>query len=460
MSLNNINSPEEPTNTIHSVTQINMLAKSTLEEFFSAVQVEGEISELIQHRSGHWYLSLKDDRSQLRVAMFKGNNIHVKFTPENGMQVIIKGRLSLYSERGSYQLIAEDMQPAGIGKLHLAFEKLKKKLAAEGLFEKQRKQPLPEHTQQIAIITSPQGAALHDIQSTFARRYPAIRLVLIPVAVQGEDSSEAVTNAISQVNRLKKQGSQFDPDAIIVARGGGSIEDLWAFNEENVAYAIANSRIPVVSAVGHETDFTIADFVADVRAPTPTAAAELLSPDRNAKQEQLNFRYQQLYRAITQLIRNWHSQLKQLSSQLKHPGSLLEQQAQSLDNLDLRLQNAIEKNLIASNQNLNHLINQLQFYSPKTLITQHKEKLFIQTLKLKQTIQKSFTGKKQSFHSLTGKLEVVSPLATLHRGYAIAKTKQNKLIRDASKLNKGDIIETTFAKGSATCEVKTITNNQ
>ena len=256
-----------------SVTELNRRARQLLEVHLSTVWVRGEISNLSMPSSGHWYFTLKDDKAQIRCAMFRGNNALLRFKPEHGMQVIARGRVSLYEGRGDYQLIAENLQVDGAGDLQIAFEQLKAKLEAECLFDEDFKQELPTLPKHVGVITSPTGAAIRDILSVFRRRFPAIKISIFPVPVQGVAAAPAIVRALQLAN------TQHDIDALILARGGGSLEDLWAFNEEIVARAVFASEIPVVSAVGHETDFTICDFVADVRAPTPSAAAELLSPD-------------------------------------------------------------------------------------------------------------------------------------------------------------------------------------
>lgn len=263
-----------PNRDVLSVSQLNRRAKMLLETQLPLLWIEGEISNLSQPSSGHWYFTLKDSAAQIRCAMFKGRNSRVRFAAQHGQQVLVRAKVSLYEGRGDYQLIVEHMEEAGIGALQRAFDELKYKLEQEGLFLEEHKKPLPTQPKRVALITSPTGAAVQDMVSVFARRYPLIDLVILPVAVQGVEAPAQIARAINMACRMR------NIEAIIVGRGGGSLEDLWAFNEEVVARAIFASKIPLVSAVGHETDFTIADFVADSRAPTPSAAAELLSPDR------------------------------------------------------------------------------------------------------------------------------------------------------------------------------------
>ena len=324
---------------ILSVSSLNRMARSLLESNFPAVIVEGEISNLAIPSSGHWYLTLKDKSSQIRCAMFVNRNRMVRFKPQNGNQIIVRGRLSIYEGRGDYQLLLDGMEEAGDGALQRAFEQLKAKLLGEGLFADTQKQTMLSHYQHVGVITSATGAAIQDILSVFARRFPATRITLLPVAVQGKDAADEIVNAIQLANKLTEK---LGIEALIIGRGGGSLEDLQAFNEERVARAIFASELPICSAVGHEVDFTIADFVADLRAPTPSAAAEQLSPDQ-AEYFELLFTYNtQFQSAIKLAIRQGTQRLVWIAKQLKHPDRRLQEQAQNLDRLDLRLRKAMK----------------------------------------------------------------------------------------------------------------------
>jgi exodeoxyribonuclease VII large subunit len=325
-----------------SVSQLNRLARQLIEDCFPMIWVEGEISNLSRPSSGHWYFTLKDSGAQVRCAMFRARNIRLKFQPVEGSKIMLKGTLSLYEARGDYQLIAEDMQPAGQGLLAAKFEQLKQKLQTEGLFDPSRKKPVPAHPRHIAVITSATGAAIHDILTVLKRRSPSTRITLIPVPVQGEQAPGAIARAIVVANTLVATGEK-DFDVILAGRGGGSLEDLWAFNDERVARAIAASGLPIVSAVGHEVDFTIADFVADVRAATPSAAAELLSTDQREYAQKITAlrlrlinRWQHIATQTRQRI-SWHE--KRLQTQ--HPGQRLRQRVLRLDELELRSRQAM-----------------------------------------------------------------------------------------------------------------------
>jgi len=327
------------TRNVLSVSLLNEQVRDLLENSFPHLWVEGEISNLAQPSSGHLYFTLKDAGAQIRAAMFRGNNRLLQFAPKNGQQVLVKARLSLYAPRGDYQLIVEQMEEAGLGALRRAFDELRLRLQAEGLFAAERKRPLPEHVRHLAVITSPTGAAIRDILSVLRRRFPGLPVTLLPVPVQGREAAPAIVRALALAN------AQPQFDAILIARGGGSLEDLWAFNEEVVARAIAGSRLPVVSGVGHETDFTIADFVADVRAPTPSAAAELLSLDGAELLGSLEGFELLLARALHTQLQRLGQQLTHLRARLRHPGQRLHDLAQRLDELELRLQRAIRLKL-------------------------------------------------------------------------------------------------------------------
>ena len=454
-------------NPIWSVSELNQQARSCLERQFSGIQVEGEISGLIKHRSGHWYFTLKDDEGELRAAMFSFKNKAVSFNPENGQQVVLTGKLSLYAPRGSYQFIAERMTPAGVGQLQREFEILKRDLEKQGLFESAHKQALPDFPRQVVIITSPQGAAIRDIQTTFARRFSRIQLIVIPVAVQGEGAAQAIANAIETANDWSKDNhsdlesntsttlspSNVKPDAIIIGRGGGSIEDLWAFNEAVVAQAIYRSTIPIISAVGHETDTTIADFVADVRAPTPTAAAELLSPDRQGLLQRVHHLQARLSNHISYAINHARVQLQSLAKRVKHPSYQLTQHAQRLDQLDSDMQRALSYRLERSREQIHQLQQRLFLAAPDKLI-EHRHK---QTLQLEDRMLRSMRSqlndRQQHWRRVVETLNVVSPLATLKRGYAIVEDSDGSIVRSQQAVNVGDSISARLGEGSIVCTV-------
>jgi exodeoxyribonuclease VII large subunit len=393
-------------NKVYTISQLNSLAKSLLEDNFPLVWVEGEISNLACPSSGHIYFSLKDKFAQVRCAMFRKQNHGLDFTPENGMQVLVQAQVSIYEQRGDYQLIVYAMEPAGDGVLRRKFEELKKKLHDEGLFTHEQKQAIPKLPHCIGVVTSPTGAAIRDIISVLKRRFASIPIIIYPTQVQGDEAAKQIVCAIDAANQHKKC------DVLIVTRGGGSLEDLWPFNEEIVARSIFASKIPIVSGVGHEIDFTIADFVADKRAPTPSAAAELVSPDSalyltNIKHLQTKFTH-----LIKTKLHHAKLILDNLAKRLQHPGKRLRNFAQQLDNLEQRLALAM-RNLI-----------------------QYKQ---------------------AKLTNLSRALDAISPLATLNRGYAIVTSEKDaKIVRKAQEVTHGDKVNVRLSKGSIKCIVKEI----
>ncbi|MAV75464.1 MAG: exodeoxyribonuclease VII large subunit [Cellvibrionales bacterium] len=458
---------------ILTVSELNQQARDCLENNFARIEVEGEISDLLQHRSGHWYFTLKDKQSQLRCAMFKFQNKTVRFQPEDGQQVQLKGKLSLYAPRGNYQFIVERMQPAGSGQLQQAFDALKIRLAQQGWFDTDNKQALPTLAKQVVIITSPQGAAIRDMQTTFARRFAGIRLVVIPVPVQGDGAAEAISEAIAKANQWAKTSDQskpllsvgqkkevLAPEAIIIGRGGGSLEDLWAFNELVVAQAIHESALPIVSAVGHETDTTIADLVADVRAATPTAAAELLSPDKAALQQQFASFSDQLKRQLNYRLNDAQSLLKGLARRVKHPSHQLNQQVQRVDQLDNQLFRSVNQTLSKKRQLLEQLQQRLMVSSPAETI-QHQQ-VDTQNLyqRLSLAINHSLHRRQLEWQRLVETLNVVSPLATLNRGYSIVTATSGDILRSHTSVIKGDEINAKLADGDLQCVVVSSTEQK
>ncbi|MFA7555995.1 MAG: exodeoxyribonuclease VII large subunit [Spongiibacteraceae bacterium] len=439
-----------------TISQLNRRAKQLLEGNFPSVWIEGEISNLAQPSSGHWYFSLKDSSAQVRCAMFRGSNARLRFRPENGQHVLVRAKLSLYEARGDYQLIAEYMEQAGTGALARAFEELKAKLQLEGLFDSALKQPLPAMPRHIAVITSPTGAAIRDILSVLKRRFAGIAITIFPTAVQGKDAGREISRAIQQANQLHNSGhTQFD--LIIAGRGGGSIEDLWAFNEEIVARAIAGSELPIISAVGHETDFTIADFVADVRAATPSAAAELISPDSNEWLATFQSYRQLLQRMITSRIQADRQRLTWLQSKLRHPGSRLQEHSQRLDELEIRLVNGWRNRRQQQQLGLNLLRSRLQQQTPDHTIKHHQQNTAHLYQRLQQGMQRLLKTQQQRLNNTMHLLDTVSPLATLQRGYAIVTDDNGQVIRDASVVKPGQRIQARLAKGVLTSTV-TINN--
>ncbi|HIF6136718.1 TPA: exodeoxyribonuclease VII large subunit [Vibrio parahaemolyticus] len=428
---------------IFTVSRLNAEVRLLLENEMGIVWLVGEISNFSAPVSGHWYLTLKDSRAQVKCAMFRGNNRRVTFKPANGNQVLVKARLSLYEPRGDYQLIIESMQPEGDGRLQQEFEELKMKLAAEGLFAQTNKLPLPEHPKRVGIITSKTGAALYDILDVLKRRDPSLPVVIYPTMVQGDDAAIQIAQAIGRAN------SRNECDVLIVGRGGGSLEDLWCFNNEILARTIAASQIPIISAVGHEVDITIADFVADVRAPTPSAAAELVSRDNSHKDQSLVAKQHKLASAM----RYYLSQQKQQSAQLlhrlerQHPSYQLQRQSQQLDELDMRLRRAMQRFIDTRQQAVERKHHRLQLNSPVKHLAQQKSRLERVEHKLLDAMDRKLLTMRHQLAIAAEKLDTVSPLATLKRGYSITQTDQGKVVTSADDVKTGDLLVTRLANG-------------
>ena len=437
-------------NDVFTVSQLNQRAKQLLEITFSSVKVEGEISNLSRPSSGHWYFTLKDKGAQVRCAMFRSRTAQLKFQPKEGDQIVVRGKVSLYENRGDYQLIVDAMKPAGEGQLQQAFIQLKQKLGAEGLFNPEHKQALPAHIQRIAVITSPTGAAVHDILTVLKRRFPAIEVDIYPVQVQGKDAAQQIVWSINQANTDARA------DVIIAGRGGGSIEDLWCFNDENLARTIFHSRLPIVSAVGHEVDFTIADFVADVRAPTPSAAAEMLSPDQQEYWQRLTNLTSQLEKNMQQKLQNKQWQLQSAQRGLQHPGDKLAQYAQTLDMLELRMQQSQSNHLGALQKRLTRSQQKLQQLSPSNTLQKFEAQLSYLQQRLNSSIKQAITNKKERLQQHASLLNAVSPLQTLSRGYAILQTDSGAVIRDSHDVKKGDLVTARIGHGTLELTVEKV----
>lgn len=438
-----------------SVTNLNRMAKLLLEDNFPAVVVEGEISNLATPASGHWYLTLKDKTSQIRCAMFVNRNRLVRFKPQNGKQIIVRGRLSIYEGRGDYQLIADSMEDSGDGALRRAFEELKSKLQTIGLFDEDAKQEVHSSYDHIGVVTSPTGAAIRDILSVFERRFPATLVTLFPVSVQGAEAKQEIVNAIETANRLRgKLGVQ----ALIISRGGGSLEDLQAFNEEDVAQAIFASDLPITSAVGHEIDFTIADFVADLRAPTPSAAAEQLSPSQFEYLEILQSYLQQFTRTIGKRLQSADRTLALMYKQLKRPDRRLQEHAQKLDRFEGQLQLAIRNRIALQHSELLQLKRGLQFITPLSRIRQLLDQVGAKLRTMERSMQADVQIRQAKLGELSRGLEAVSPLNTLSRGYSITYNADMKVIRQSDDVKTGSEITSRLKKGSIVSTVKATLN--
>lgn len=429
---------------IYTVSSLNAQVRLLLENEMGVVWLVGELSNFSAPVSGHWYFTLKDARAQVKCAMFRGNNQRVTFRPANGNQVLVKARLSLYEPRGDYQLIIDSMQPEGDGRLQQQFEKLKMQLAAEGLFAQTLKKTLPEQPKRVGIITSKTGAALHDILQVLKRRDPSLPVVIYPTMVQGEGAAISIAQAIGRANTRQ------ECDVLIVGRGGGSLEDLWAFNEEIVARTIAASQIPIISAVGHEVDVTIADFVADMRAPTPSAAAELVSRDLSAQMQKIHQHQQQLRHAMRHYLSVRQSQLVRWQHRLdrQHPQVQLNQQSQRLDELRSRLERAMRKQVSDRQQHLHRSDYKLALHSPAHQLERLSTQLATNQRRLLNAMDRRLVKASHQLALATEKLDAVSPLATLARGYSITRDENGQVIRSTRQVNTGDTLQTTLADGN------------
>lgn len=437
---------------IYTVSRLNSEVRLTLELQFQQLWLVGEVSNFVAAASGHWYFSLKDQAAQVKVAMFKQANRYATVRPQNGQQVLIRARISVYEPRGEYQLLAEFIEPAGAGLLKQQFEQLKAKLAAEGLFAPERKRPLPANPRRVGVITSPTGAAVRDIITVLARRAPGIELIIYPCQVQGETAAAQLRNMLSTAIRRN------EVDVLIIGRGGGSIEDLWCFNDEALARAVADCPIPIVSAVGHEIDFALTDFVADVRAATPSAAAELVSPDQSQYLVALTQLQQRLSRAVRRQLAQQQPRLLQLQQRLQqlHPQRRLEQQQQRLDELQLRLQRRMQQHLQTARRQHSYLQQSLQHLSPAKAIKQQQLQLQQLAKRLQQAQQQQLKYSSQQLARLSAQLHTVSPLATLARGYSISFDSQQQALTSSAQLKVGDAINTRLAQGSFSAVVTQI----
>lgn len=441
---------EQEEQVIYSVSELNSEVKLVLEETFETVLVEGEISNFIVPHSGHWYFTLKDAEAQVRCAMFRGNQRKIKFTPKDGSHVLLRARVSLYENRGDYQLIAESMEERGEGKLQRQFEALKKKLAAAGLFDDEHKKPLPAFPEQIGIITSSTGAAVRDILTVLKRRYPCASVIIYPTLVQGALAAGKIVKAIQLANQRK------ECDVLILARGGGSLEDLWPFNEEIVAHAIYKSQLPIISGVGHEIDFTIADFVADQRAPTPSAAAEIATPDKTELLQQLAHYTRQITQQMKRQLHNSKQQLSFTQKHLyqQHPKRQLTEKAQRLDfyeltlvKLQTHLQNQFKSTLSKLENKLHRLTPIHAIHTLTNNVTRYQQRL-------QSMMTTALHTKQTQLANTAATLDALSPLATLKRGYAIATNQDEHILHDAKQVRIGEEIEVRLLRGSLGCIVK------
>ena len=445
-----MSSSDTPIERIWQVSELNHAARTLLESRFGIVTVIGEISGFTAARSGHWYFRLKDMDGQVSCAMFRNRNLYCDFSPKEGDLVHLQAKVSIYPGRGDYQLIGEKIQLAGSGNLQQAFVALKQKLLDEGLFEEQHKRAIPSHCQRIAVISSADGAAIHDFLKVLQQRMPSLAVDLLPVTVQGPNAALESANAIELCNLLGQH------DVIVLTRGGGSIEDLWSYNDEHLARTIYASRIPTVSAVGHETDFTIADFAADCRMPTPSAAAELVSQD----QGELVHRVGQLER---QLRQQWHKHLQhqqldvaRLRALLKHPGQSLNDQSQRLDHIQARLEQAALKNLQTKHGRYNQRQASLLSSNPNVFIKSHTRHVMQLSQRLTTAQKSSLSQQSQRFLSLATQLNQLSPLHTLSRGYSVTQNEQGTVITETGQINAKQKLKLSLVDGHAMVKVEQV----
>ncbi|WP_312058529.1 exodeoxyribonuclease VII large subunit [Pantoea septica] len=441
-----------PVANVFTVSRLNTTVRQLLEQEMGSVWLSAEISNFSQPASGHWYFTLKDDGAQVRCAMFRNSNRRVTFRPQHGQQILVRATITLYEPRGDYQLIIESMHPAGEGALQQQFELLKAKLASEGLFDQQHKQPLPEPAKQVGVITSATGAALHDVLRVLHRRDPSLPVIIYPTPVQGADAPAAIVRAIELANQ------RAECDVLIVGRGGGSLEDLWSFNEERVARAIFASRIPVVSAVGHETDITIADFVADLRAPTPSAAAEIVSRNQTELLRQLLSQQQRLEMAMDYYLAQQQRRFSRLDHRLQqqHPQLRLARQQTALFRLQQRLNEAMENRLRQSLRQQDRLSQRLAAHQPQPRLFQAQRQLEQMRYRLQQSMEKMLNRDRQRFATLAAQLEGVSPLATLARGFSVTTDSTGQVVKKTAQLQSGDTLRTRLDDGWVESQVTSL----
>ncbi|KKI93018.1 exodeoxyribonuclease VII large subunit [Bacillus sp. SA1-12] len=425
--------------------------KFDVDPHLADIWIKGEISNFNLHSRGHMYFTLKDEKARIQAVMFAGSNKTLKFKPENGMKVLLRGEISVYEQSGGYQVYVKEMQPDGIGSLYLAYEELKRTLQLEGLFDQVHKKPIPKYPNHIGVITSPTGAAIRDILTTINRRYPLAKVILIPALVQGVQAGASVAKAIQVANRLGKL------DVLIVGRGGGSIEELWAFNEEIVAREIFASQVPIISAVGHETDYTIADFVADLRAPTPTGAAELAVPHFSELLDRITDRQNRLKRSMREKITSKKDRLNHLQTSyaFRYPKQLYLQKEQQLDMLVERLQKEGKRAVNHKIDAYAYLKNRLANVHPKEQIKRSKEAYESYIKKLNREMNSILSVKHSQFNEAIAKLNALSPLKVMDRGYSLVYH-ENKLIKSIEHIEQGQIIKVQLKDGQLDCQVQGI----
>jgi len=439
---------------IISVGELNKSAKYLLENNFSNISVVGEISNLSRPSSGHIYFTLKDEDGAIRCAMFKNQNIKLNFSPENGDQCVLKGQVSIYAPRGDYQLIVRNIEPAGAGNLMQKFEALKNKLELEGLFDPDKKLSIPSSPKHIAIVTSSSTAAFQDIISTVQRRSPSSQLSLSEAIVQGDNAHVSIINALNRIVLFNEINPENKIDVVILSRGGGSIEDLWCFNNEDLAREIFSFPIPTISGVGHEIDFTICDFVSDIRVPTPTASAELVTEFNFRLQDKINEFKSNIYKNIKRLFTDLNQKIEMNQSKLKSPLALLREKNQNLDNLDLRIQQQQEFILSKKRNRIEKIASEINYNNPLAKLNLISNKLNLLLKNLKRSTKEKLNKNHNTLDKLLKNIEILSPLAILDRGYAIVLNDKGKAIKSSKEVSKGDLLDTRLSKGIISVEVK------
>ncbi|MFF2448655.1 exodeoxyribonuclease VII large subunit [Neobacillus sp. NPDC058068] len=416
------------------------------------VHVRGEISNFKQHSSGHMYFTLKDEKARILAVMFASQSRFMKFTPENGMKVIVKGDITVYEPSGQYQIYIREMQPDGIGELFLAYEQLKQRLEAEGLFAIEHKKTLPQYPKTVGVITSPTGAAIRDVITTIKRRYPIANILVFPALVQGDNAAPSIVKAIDKANGIK------EIDVLIIGRGGGSIEELWAFNEERVARAIFSSRIPIISAVGHETDFTIADFVADLRAPTPTGAAELAVPHIEELMDRILQRQTRLLRAMQEKFRFDKERLNrvQKSYAFRYPHRLYEQKLEQVDKLTERLVRGTSRLSELKKGQYEIQYKRLQRNHPNEALLEAKNQFKRRQKDMNRSMLQIFSKKQTDFNHVLSTLQALSPLKIMERGYSLAYTEDYNLVKTVKQVKVNERVQIQLSDGSLYCNVENI----
>jgi exodeoxyribonuclease VII large subunit len=439
-----------------TVSELNEQVKTALERGFASVWIEAEIVNFVAANSGHWYFTLHDGFSQLKAACYVRNNLRIRFQPFDGLQVRVRGKLSVYPPKGEYQILVESLEPVGEGALKVAFEQIKAKLAREGLFDEKLKRDLPFFPRRIGVVTSPNGAAFHDILNVLSRRTRTVHIVLIPTRVQGETAGEEITNAINLANEFNREaGADEKIDVLIVGRGGGSSEDLWAFNEERVARAIRASEIPVISAVGHEIDFTIADFVSDKRAPTPSAAAEIVAESEDQIENFIYQRTQDLLQSVNYKLLEARNDLQEFSLSpvfVEFPQKIKDWRYE-LEDSQSRLRDSFEDKLKAISERLEALTNRMSPIKLASRLNENQTRLALLKQRQVSAIRNVSDAKDENLKVAMASLDALSPLAVLRRGFSITENERGEILRDARHAKTGDKLKIRLANGKLEAEV-------